>query len=128
MIKAAVAVALLSVFFVACGGGGDDDGGSSGGGGTGAMAANFETELGKTKECIQGEIDGKGACAINFLLDPVTRMCSDVRTGKTNAAFPDADLSKFTATCDEWRTFQTADAAAKVTSLDKMIAGVTALK
>jgi hypothetical protein len=69
-----------------------------------------------------------GACGIDFLQDPVTRMCSDVRTGKTNAQFPEADLTKFATTCDDWKNFLGLDAATKLTPLDKMIAGVTALK
>ena len=128
MTKAIALLALLPLFLVACGGGGDDDGGGSGAGGTAAMAANFETEVNKVKTCVQDEAAGKGACTINFLQDPVTRMCSDVRTGKTNATFPEADLTKFAGTCDEWKNFLTLDASTKIATLDKMIADVVALK
>ena len=129
MIKAFAVLAALSMLFVACGGGGDDGGnGGSGGGGTSAMAAGFSAELVKIKECVQGEINGGAPCGINFLQDPVTRFCSDVRTGKTNAQFPNADLTKFSATCDDWKDFLTLDAATKVTTLDKMIADVGALQ
>ena len=92
------------------------------------MAANFSAELTKIKECVQGEANGGAACTINFLQDPVTRLCSDVRTGKTNPAFPDADLSKFTATCDDWKNFLTLDANAKITTLDKMISSAGAIQ
>lgn len=119
------ALLTLPLALAACGGGGDDDdGGNGGGAGTAEMAARFSEELGKIKECVQGQVNGGAACSIDFLNDPVTRMCSDVRTGKTNAQFPKADLSKFTATCDDWKNFLTLDANAKLTTLDKMIAGV----
>jgi hypothetical protein len=124
-------LAALSTFLfaAACGGGGDGDGGNGGGGGgTGAMAAAFSTELTKIKECVQTESTGGAACGINFLQDPVTRMCSDVRTGKTNAQFPSAELSEFTATCDDWKNFLTLDTATKLTTLDKMIGETDALK
>jgi hypothetical protein len=126
-----LAAALFALTFAACGGGGDDDGGGGGGGATGGtpeMAASFTAELTKIKECVQPAVTGGAACGTNFLQDPVTRMCSDVRTGKVNAAFPKADLSKFTATCDDWKTFLGQDAAGRVTTIDKMIAAVGAIK
>ena len=122
------ATVIAAALLAACGGGGDDDGGNGAAAGTSAMAAAFETELTKTKECVQGEIDGKGACAINFLQDPVTRFCSDVRTGKVNPQFPDADLTKFTATCDDWKNVLAIGPAEKVTTLDKMLTAVAPLK
>lgn len=126
-----LAAALTALMTAACGGGGDDGGNGGGGGGgagTGAMAATFSTELAKIKECVQTEASGGAACGINFLTDPVTRMCSDVRTGKTSVEFPSADLSKFTPTCDEWKTFLGLGASEKITTLDKMIGTVDALK
>jgi hypothetical protein len=132
MTKRLLFAALLSLGLLAaaCGGGDDDDGGNGGGGtaGTAQMATRFSDELGKIKECVQGQVNGGAACGIDFLNDPVTRMCSDVRTGKVNAEFPKADLTKFTATCDDWKNFLTLDANAKLTTLDKMIADAGAIK
>lgn len=128
MMKTLLAVAALSVLLVACGGGGSASGGDSGADGTAAMAAGFSTELTKVKECVQGEVNGGAPCTTNFLEDPVTKMCSDVRTGKPNTDYPEADLTKFTATCDDWKAFLTLDAATKVTTLEKMIADAAALK
>lgn len=92
------------------------------------MAAAFETEITKTKECVQGQIDGKAACGIDFLQDPITRLCSDVRTGKVNPQFPSADLTKFTGTCDDWKNVLSLGPAEKITTLDKMLAAVAPLK
>ena len=128
MMKALLTAAALSVLLVACGGGGGDSAGDSGAAGTAAMADGFSTELTKIKECVQGELSGGAPCTTNFLQDPVTRMCSDVRTGKPNTDYPDADLTKFTATCDDWKNFLTLDSATKVTTLEKMIADAAALK
>jgi hypothetical protein len=126
-----LAAAAFALVLAACGGGDDDDGGGGGGGATGGtpeMAASFTTELTKIKECVQPAATGGAACGMNFLQDPVTKMCGDVRTGKVNAQFPKADLSKFTATCDDWKNFLSLDANAKVTTLDKMLTGVAAIQ
>ena len=117
--KALLVAAVLPVLIAACGGGGGASGGDSGAGGTAAMAASFSAELTKIKECVQGEVNGGAPCTTNFLEDPVTRMCSDVRTGKTNATYPDADLTKFSGTCDDWKNFLTLDPATRVTTLRK---------
>ena len=122
--------ALLTMALAACGGD-DDDGGGGGGGsqaGTAEMAGRFGEELNKIKTCVKGQVDGGAACSIDFLNDPVTRMCSDVRTGKINADFPKADLTKFTGTCDDWKSFLTLDANAKLTTLDKMIAETSGIQ
>jgi hypothetical protein len=124
-----LAAAALALLLASCGGGGDDGGGgTTEGAGTAEMATTFGKELTKIKECVQGEADGGTACGMNFLLDPVTRMCSDVRTGKINADFPNSDLSRFTGACDDWKNFLSLDTAAKLTTLDKMIADVGAIQ
>jgi hypothetical protein len=121
-------VLTIGLGFAACGGDDDDGGNGGGGAGTAQMAARFGNELTKIKECVQGQVNGGAACGIDFLNDPVTRMCSDVRTGKVNAEFPNADLTKFTATCDDWKNFLTLDANAKLTTLDKMITDTGAIQ
>ena len=92
------------------------------------MAAEFASQIGKIKDCFQGQVDGKGDCGTNLLLDPVTRMCSDVRTGKPNPQFPGADLTKFTKTCDDWKSVLGLDAAGKVTLLTNMVGEVAAIR
>ena len=119
-----------SLLFAACGGdnaSGDERSGGSSAAGTAAMAGAFATEMTSIKTCLQGEIDLKTPCAVNFLQDPITRMCSDVRTGRPNQ-FAGADYSKFTATCDSWATVLQSDAAGKISKLDAMLAEVNALK
>ena len=91
------------------------------------MAGAFATEMTSIKTCLQGEVDSKTPCAVNFLQDPITRMCSDVRTGRPNQ-FAGADYSKFGATCDNWATVLQSDAAGKISKLDAMLAEVNALK
>jgi len=125
---------LLSATLAACGGGDDDDGGSPGNGGgssaagTTAMAGAFTTEITKIKDCFQGEVDGKGACSVNLLSDPVTGLCSDVRIGKANAQFPGADYAKFAKTCSDWSSVLSLDTAGKVTLLSKMVTELEAVK
>lgn len=132
MHKPLAAAIVCALLLAACGGGGGDDGGGSNGGGkdagsTSAMAAAFSTELTAVKTCVQGELDSKTPCAINLLSNPVTAMCSDVRTGKPNQ-FPGADYTKFTGTCDQWTALLTTVGAEKVTKLTTMISEVDALK
>ena len=131
MQKPLIAALALSLLFAACGGGGsDDDGGGGGGtnaGSTSAMAGSFSSELVKLRDCVQGEVDGKSPCSADFLSNPVTLMCSDVRTGKPNQ-FPGADYTKFTGTCDQWSTVLTTPGAEKVAKLNTMIGEVDALK
>ena len=119
-----------SLLFAACGGdsaSGDEKSGGSNAAGTAAMAGAFATEMTSIKTCLQSEVDAKTPCAVNFLQDPITRMCSDVRTGRPNQ-FAGADYSKFTATCDSWATVLQSDAAGKISKLDAMLAEVNALK
>lgn len=128
--------ALLSALLIACGGGasgasGDDDNGGKKGtdaSETQAMAASFSEEVTKIRDCYQGQVDGKGDCGITLLQDPVTRLCSGVRIGTVNPAFPNADLSKFAPTCDEWSKALGLDAAGKVALLDTMVKELEALK
>lgn len=132
MTKRLLLAALLALPFAACGGGGDSGGSGpnskTSAAGTAGMAAAFSDELAKIKECVQGQVDGKGDCGVDLLQDPVTRMCSDVRTGKPNPAFPGADFSKFTKTCDDWKSVLGLDAAGKVTLLTGMAAELEPLK
>ena len=120
-----------SFLLSACGGdsasGNEDPGGGTNPAGTAAMAAAFATEMTSIKACLQSEVDAKTPCAVNFLQDPITRYCSDVRTGRPNQ-FAGADYTKFTATCDSWATVLQSDAAGKITKLDTMIADVNARK
>lgn len=127
MRKAVLASVLVASLLAACGGGGGSDGGSNAAASTSAMAGAFSTEITTIKACIQGEIDGKAACGINFLQDPITRMCSDVRTGRPNQ-FTGADYAKFTPTCDTWAGVLQSDAAGKIAKLDQMATQVDALK
>lgn len=130
MTKRLLLAAALSISLAACGGGGGS-GGSSGGksaASTAGLAGEFATEIGKIKDCYQGEVDKKGDCSTDLLTDPVTRMCSDVRTGKPNPQFPGADFTKFVKTCDDWKSVLGLDAAGKVTLLNNMVTEVSAIK
>ncbi len=130
-----VSTALLSAFLIACGGGssasGDDDNGGKQGtdaSETQAMAASFSEEITKIRDCYQGQVDGKGDCGVTLLQDPVTRLCSGVRIGTVNPTYPNADLSKFGPTCDEWSKALGLDAAGKVALLDTMVTELETLK
>ena len=134
MPKHLVLAAVLAVTFAACGGGTASPGGGGGGGngtsaaGTAGMAAAFATEVTRIRDCYQGQVDGKGDCGANLLQDPVTRLCSDVLTGRENVQYPGADYTKFTPTCDNWASVLGVDAAGKVSLLAKMATELEALK
>lgn len=134
MTKRLFLAAFLTMALAACGGDDDDGGDESGGGGGGSgpgtaeMAGRFGEELTRLKECVKGQVDGGPECTVNFLNAPVTRMCSDVRLGKPNAEFPQADLTRFTATCADWQNLLSLDANAKLTTLEKMIADTSAIE
>ncbi len=122
--------AALVIPIAACGGGGTAGEGAKTGSnaaGTAAMSASFTAEITKIKTCVQGQVDGKGDCAINFLQDPVTRMCSDVSTGRPNQ-FAGADYKKFTPTCDAWAAVLGQTAPEKLTTLAKMLTDLEAAR
>lgn len=117
--------------FAACGGGGGDDSPSdadaaSNPEGTAGLAAAFQTELVKVQECTQAELDGKGACAIDLFSSPVSRMCSDVRTGRASA-FAGADYTKFEATCTAWADVLSTPKEARVAKITTMVDALKAL-
>jgi hypothetical protein len=121
--------AIFALSLSACGGGSGDGGkGGSSAQGTSAMAGAFSTELTKVQECVQGEVDGKGPCTVDYLLNPVTSMCSDVRTGRPNTSFTGADYAKFTATCDNWKSVLGDDNPTKVTQIGQMVTDLKALQ
>ena len=130
-LSAALACLLAGpLLLAACGGdsaSGDEKPGGTNAAGTAAMAGAFATEMTSIKACLQGEVDSKTPCAVNFLQDPITRMCSDVRTGRPNQ-FAGADYAKFTPTCDSWATVLQSDAAGKIGKLDAMLTEVNSLK
>ncbi len=132
MIRRLAFTALLGLGLAvsSCGGGGgsgDSGGKTNSAAGTAGMAASFADELTKIQTCVQGDLDGKAACTIDFLQDPVSKMCSDVRTGRASQ-FPGADYSKFTATCDSWKTAIGSINKDKIPLLTQMITDVKAIK
>lgn len=125
-----IAAILLVPLAAACGGGssgGTDTKTGSNAAGTAAMNASFTEEIKKIQLCVQGQVDAKADCTINFLQDPVTRMCSDVSTGRPNQ-FVGADYKKFTPTCDSWATVLGQTAPEKLTTLAKMLTDLEAAK
>lgn len=122
--------AILIVPIAACGGGdsgGGDAKGATNAAGTAGMSAAFIAEIKTIQTCVQGQVDGKGDCATNFLSNPVTLMCSDVSTGRPSQ-FAGADYTKFKPTCDAWATVLGQTAPEKLTTLAKMITDLEAVK
>ncbi|MEP6871179.1 MAG: hypothetical protein ABI939_04935 [Anaerolineaceae bacterium] len=104
MVRSLLALSVFSVIvFVACGGGDSATTPKSDGtgGGARAMAAAIETDLGKLKDCFQGEKDGKGPCGTDLLTTQTTVLCSDVKTGKANT-FGVANYKVFEPVCASW--------------------------
>lgn len=121
--------AVLVIPFAACGGGdsGGDSKGTTNAAGTAGMSAAFIAEVKTIQTCVQGQVDGKGDCATNFLSNPVTLMCSDVSTGRPNQ-FAGADYAKFKPTCDAWATVLSQTAPEKLATLAKMITDLEAVQ
>ncbi|MGE3076703.1 MAG: hypothetical protein AB7N24_21755 [Dehalococcoidia bacterium] len=126
---------VLAALLAACGGGGGDSKSDVPGArasvdtaGTAAMAGALIEELNTMKTCYADQVAGKGDCGIVLLQDPVTRICSGVRTGTPDPTYPTADLTKFTPTCDDWASALGLDAAGKVDLLTKMATNLEALK
>ena len=104
MLRTLFAVTVFSVIaFAACGGSDSATTPKSDGtgGGARAMAAAMETDLGKLKDCFQGEKDGKGPCGTDLLTTQTTALCSDVKTGKANT-FGVANYKAFEPVCASW--------------------------
>jgi len=123
--KRQLASLVFCVMFLAACGSGDDDSSADAKAaenpaGTAGLAGAFQTELTAIKDCVQGAVDGKAACEIGLFENPVSRLCSDVRTGRANT-FAGADYTKFEATCTAWSDVLSSTNEARLPKLTAMI-------